>query len=252
MARLQRGEDPKIDRINDLVATVKYTQSGSAEFEKGMTALLEQFKPMILGTCKKWSEYFNDSSHRIKPFNELVADAEYWFIHYTLFKYVIDGRATYNKFITDHINQRIRYIYECELKYYKNNIFPDPDKSSDPMYDGEDSFENVVHSYCSDSDNGFEDDYIDTIDMNCRIELAHHIIRLIDDSQCFNDRERLIFKEILYNGRTQEEMGRQLGISRTRIVQIIRKVRAKLYTIMNDDKEVWELIRQTDIRFDEK
>jgi RNA polymerase sigma factor (sigma-70 family) len=118
--------------------------------------------------------------------------------------------------------------------------------------DKNDMMEYVVYNYNSDHDNGFEDDYIDTIDKNCRIELAHRIVEIINSNQYFNDRERLIFTEILYNGKTQEEMGRELGISRTRVVQILRKIRSKLYTAMNDDKEIWDLIRQTDIPFDEK
>jgi RNA polymerase sigma factor (sigma-70 family) len=251
MPRLERGMDPKIDRINDLVVIVKSDPQSDA-YEESMDALLKQFKPMILGVCKKWSEYFNDSSHKIKPFNELVADADYWFIHYTLFKYTIDGRATYNKFITDHINQRIRYIYECELKYYKNNIFPDPDKSVEA--DGGDMFETVVYNYTSNhADNGIEDDYIDRVDSECRLALARKILKIVDNNEwCFNDREKLLFKEIMYNGKTQEEMGKELGISRTRVVQILRKIKTKLYRLMNDDEEIWDLVSKTDLPFDEQ
>ena len=141
MARLNRGDDPKIDRINDLVELCKCKNDKDA-----MVELLNMFKPLILKICTKWSNYFNDSKHLIKPWDELVADAEYWFIKYTMEKYIIDGDATYNKFIKDHIDQRIRYIYECQLKYYSSTIFPDPNRHQE---DDGDSFDMVAYNYSS-------------------------------------------------------------------------------------------------------
>ena len=120
MARLERGESAKIDKINDLVAIAKADDSSVEARDQALTELLKMFKPLILSICKKWSEYFNDNRHNIKRFDELVADGEYWFIHYTLFKYEVDGAATFNTFIKNHLDQRIRYIYECELKYLNN------------------------------------------------------------------------------------------------------------------------------------
>ena len=117
MARLERGVSDKIDRINDLVAIVKDDNSLSYDKSIAMEELLTMFKPMMIKVCDKWCKYFNDSSHKLVSFEELLSDAEYWFIHYTMNKYTIDGDATYNKFIKDHINQRIRYIYECHLRY---------------------------------------------------------------------------------------------------------------------------------------
>jgi RNA polymerase sigma factor (sigma-70 family) len=248
MARLQRGEDSKIDKINDLVAIVKGVQPG--EYEESMQTLLNLFKPMMLKVCKKWSDFFESKGHRIKPFDELMSDAEYWFIKYTLSKYTIDGRATYNKFITDHVNQRIRYICECELKYYCNTIFPDQDRASD---DDDDMLETVIYRYSSDDGSSLEDDYIDGVDREYRVELAHRIMELIDTgNQCFNEREKLILKEILCNGKTHEQMGRDLVISRTRVTQILRKAKVKLYRLMDNDQTIWDLIQKTDIPFDEQ
>ena len=45
-------------------------------------------------------------------------------------------------------------------------------------------------------------------------------------------------------------MSKELGISRTRVVQISRKINKKLLNQMENDKEFWELITQTDIDFD--
>ena len=124
MARLKRGDDPKIDKINDLVAIVKYesipADSSVFGIDRGdaMAELLAMFRPMMIKVCDKWCKYFDDTQHKYIPFDELMSNAEYWFIKYTIEKYIIDGDATFNKFIKDHINQRIRYIYECQLKYY--------------------------------------------------------------------------------------------------------------------------------------
>lgn len=245
MARLQRGEDPKIDKINDLVAIAK---SGSVEeSNEALTELLTMFKPMILRVCDKWSKYFNDTQHIIKRFDELVADAEYWFYKYTMEKYTIDGDATYNKFIKDHIDQRIRYIYECQLKYYKNIVLPDPMRSDDGGHD-EDPFETVVYGYSSAVQNGasMEDDIVDRDLLNKRSDVAHRIIEIVE-SGCFNDREKLVFKEVMCNGVTQEDMSNRLGVSRTRVVQILRKIKYKLKVELEKDGKFWELVTQTDI-----
>lgn len=240
MSRLQPGENPKIDKINALVADAK---SGDRYVsEEGLRLLLEMFHPLILKICKKWSVYFNDEKHTIKPFDELVSDAQYWFIKYTLEEYEVDGPATYNKFIKDHIDQRIRYIYEREIKYFNRHVFPDPDKCSE---NNEDVLDDVIHRYSGDCNN-FEDDYMDKQIDDSRNELAHAILSLLDD-KIFSDRERLIFKEVLCYGFTHEAMGKKLGISRTRVTQILRKTKIKLYRLMEDNEQVWKLIGDADI-----
>lgn len=249
MARLKRGEDEKIDRINDLVAIAKRCSSSDEISDKdAMTELLQLFRPMLIKMCDKWCKYFNDTTHKLKPFDELLADAEYWFIKYTIEKYTIDGDATYNKFIKDHIDQRIRYIYECQLKYYNSTIFPDPDRNQEN--EGTDSFETVVYNYSSNISNKqlMEDDVIDAVTEKQRTELAHRIIELVECGN-FNDREKKIFKEVMCNGITQDEMSKRLGISRTRVVQILRKIKYKLGIEMEKDSKFWELITQTDIIF---
>ena len=252
MARLQRGDNPKIDRINDLVATFKCKDNSKDERDAAITELLSEkmFRPLILKLCKKWSDYFDDSQHVIKPWDELISDAEYWFIHYTLEKYIIDGEATYNKFIRDHLDQRIRYIYECQLKYYSNTVFPDPDKNQE---DDRDPFETVVYNYSStvSGEMSMEDNIIENMTTEKRAKLANRIIELVE-SGCFNEREKKIFKEIMYNGVTQDEMSKRLGISRTRVVQILKKIKYKLKNVeMANDSEFWNLLLQTDITFDD-
>ena len=250
MARLQRGENSKIDEINDLVAIVKDKNSTSEAKNKSFEKLLEMFHPLILKTCDKWAKYFNDTSHKIKPFNELVADAEYWFVKYTIEKYTIDGDATYNKFIKDHIDQRIRYIYECEIKHYSKLIFPDPNKHQED--DSLDPLEIVVYNYSSDvaRNSTIEDKLIDEIMSDTRNALATRIMDIVKKSTQFNEREKRIFREVICGGSTQDEMSKKLGISRTRVVQIIKKIKSKLRTEMENDNEFWELITQTDIDFD--
>lgn len=242
MARLKRGDDPKIDKINDLVALCKCNDNDAT------VELLEMFKPLILKVCTKWANYFNDSKHLIKPWDELVADAEYWFIKYTVEKYTIDGDATYNKFIKDHIDQRIRYIYECQLKYYSTTIFPDPNRHQE---DDGNSFDMVAYNYSStisDSES-MEDNVIDSVTASERADLARRIMELAK-SNCFNEREKKIFTEVMCNGVTQDEMSKRLGISRTRVVQILKKIKYKLKIEMENDEKFWELINKTDIIFD--
>lgn len=247
MARLQRGEDPKIDKINDLVAVA--INGNSVESNDALTELLKMFKPMMIKVCTKWSNYFNDSAHSIISFGELLADAEYWFVHYTMHKYTINGDATYNKFIKDHIDQRIRYIYECQLRYYKRLVFPDPNRHADGNED--DPFELVVHNYSSNvaSTESIEDTFAETDMMNKRADVAKRIMELVQSGN-FNNRERRVFQEVMLEGCTQEEMGRRLGVSRIRVVQILRKVKYKLKVAMETDDKFWQLITQTDIKFD--
>lgn len=244
MARLLRGENDKIDRINDLVESIQLIQD-----KESMTELLEMFHPMILAVCTKWSKYFNDEYHKLKPLNELISDAQLWFMQYTIYKYTIDGPATYNKFILDHISQRVRYIYECELKYYSENIFPDPNKNNED--DCEDMLETVAYKYKSEHNN-LEDDILDGIDHDNRTKLAHAILAMMDDTTIFNPREKTIFTEISYNGVTHEKMGEILDISRTRVSQILRKTKNKLYKLIEMDEEIWKLLNNTDIEFEER
>lgn len=241
MPRLQPGEDSKIDRINALVADV---QSGNTNAEEGLRLLLEMFHPLILKLCKKWSTYFNDDNHRIKSFDELVADAQYWFIIYTNDVYKIDGLATYNKFIRDHLDQRIRYIYECEIKHLNKHIFPDPDKYNE---NNEDVLDDVIHRHSDENIGNLEDEYIEEQITSSREELAHAILSLLDNDTSFSNREKLIFKEIVYYGFTHEAVGAKLGISRTRVTQILKKIKNKLYKLMENDEQIWKLIGDADI-----
>lgn len=245
MSRLQPGEDSKIDKINALVADARSGDTHNSE--EGLKSLLELFHPLILKLCKKWSTYFNDDRHKIKPFDELVSDAQYWFIIYTTEVYDINGSATYNKFIKDHLDQRIRYIYECEIKHFNRHIFPDPDKYSE---NNDDIFDDIIHNYSDENIEDIEDKFIEEQTINSRDELAHVILSLLDD-KIFSDRERLIFKEILYHGFTHEAMGAKLGISRTRITQILKKTKTKLYKLMENNEQIWKLIGDADITIED-
>ena len=245
MSRLQPGEDTKIDEINALVADARSDDESVSE--EGLRSLLEIFHPLILKLCKKWSIYFNDERHNIKPFDELVADAQYWFILYTKDTYITDGSATYNKFIKDHLDQRIRYIYECEIKHYSKTLFPDPDKHSEH---NDDIFDDVVHRYSNDYIGDIEGSYMDEYTQDSKSQLVHTILSLLDN-KIFSDRERMIFKEIMYYGFTHESIGAKLGISRTRVTQILKKTKTKLYKLMEDNEQIWKLIDDADITIEE-
>lgn len=241
MARLMEGQDPKIDKINKLVWVAKFGSQG--ESSDAITELLAMFKPMMLGTCKKWSDYFNDSNHSLIPFNDLLADCAYWFSHYTIDKYVIDGKATYNKFITDHINQRIRYIFEKEIKYQQRYMQPSPrDKQTQS-----DAFDEVITRYASDE---MVEDHESVMMIehaeNCRSKVAQHILAMIECNM-FTDRERDIFIKVIIHGKTHEELGIEYGISRTRITQILAKIKDKLYKKIEGDGEIWQLLDDADI-----
>lgn len=253
MARLNRGEDKTIDKINDLVFLCKTEPTGSNLYKESFDTLLKMFKPMILSICDKWAKYFNDTSHKIKPFNEIVADAEYWFMKYTIEKYTIDGDATFNNFIRQHVDQRIRYIYETELKHYNKLIFPDPSK--DDINNGVDVFERVIYQYSSNirgNNTSTDGEIISDIIINARNDVAHKIINMVNESVLFTAKEKLIFNGILCDGITHEEMGRRLNVSRARVTQILKKVKTKLYNYMDNNEELWNLIYKADIEFKEK
>ena len=95
-----------------------------------------------------------------------------------------------------------------------------------------------------------EDNIIEDISTEERAKLARRIIELVE-SGYFNEREKKIFKEIMCNGVTQDEMSKRLNISRTRVVQILKKIKYKLKIEMENDEEFWRLITQTDIVFDD-
>lgn len=251
MPRLEPGMDPKIDMINKLVDD---SRSGDKHVsEESLAALLKLFQPMILKVCKHWSTYFHDDKHKIIPFDELISHAQYWFMRYTLKDYKVNGPATYNKFIHDHVNQRIRYIYECEIKYFNKNIFPDPNQNSDSENGNDNALDDVIFNYKSDKlSDDIEGDYVDKCEEADRYKLAHTILNMLNDHSLFNEREKRIFTEVVLNGVTHEKMGACLGISRTRVTQILRKVKVKLYKEMESSKEIWTLINDTDIVFEER
>lgn len=247
MPRLKSGEDKHIDKINHLVLIAKTSDSGSDEYKSSFNELLEIFQPLLYSVCYKWARYFNDTSHKLKTIDELMADAQYWFMKYTLEKYEIDGVATFNTFIKKHIDQRIRYIYETELGYRKKNVFPDTSKLEN---DEDDPLELVVRKYSDVNDVHMDNNIADKEIADARMQLAHRVIEL-SDSYILNDRERTIFKEIVYNGITHEEMSRKLNISRTRVTQILKRAKAKMYDAINRDEKSWKLIITADIDFEE-
>lgn len=168
----------------------------------------------------------------------------YWFYHYTRHVYIIDGRATYNKFIKDHMDQRIRYIFECEIKYHSNLLFPDPYKDS---VDNGNALDDVINKYASSTcDIGLEDGMINDNSMDARHKLANKLLSLMN-SDTFNDRERSIFIEVICNQVTHEQLGEQYGISRTRVTQIFAKTKDKLYKKIEADAEIWQMLDDADV-----
>lgn len=235
MARLQPGENAHIDNINELVRLVQF---GSKDESSGaLEQLLDLFHPMLLGLYNKWSNYFNDKNHAMISFNHLMGECTYWFYHYTADKYIIDGPATYNKFIKDHMDQRIRYIYETEIKYNSKLLFPDPYSDGDSG----DALDNVINRYSSANITSPEVGLVDEVEADARIKLANRIRELMD-CDTFNDRERAIFIDVVCNGITHEKLGERYGISRTRVTQILAKTKKKLYAKIEGDATVWELI----------
>lgn len=235
MARLQPGENAHIDKINELVRLVQF--GNSDESSRSLETLLDLFHPMLLGLYNKWSNYFNDKKHAIISFDYLMGECTYWFYHYTATKYTIDGPATYNKFIKDHMDQRIRYIYETEIKYHSKLLFPDPYDDGD----GGDALDNVVNKYSSTNIVGPEVGLLDEVEVDARSELAHRIMQLME-CDIFNDRERAIFIDVVCNGITHEKLGEKYRISRTRVTQIFAKTKKKLYAKIEGDAVIWGLL----------
>lgn len=235
MARLQPGENAHIDRINGLVDLVQHGTRD--ESNSALQELLDLFHPMLLGLYTKWSNYFGDKNHTIIQFDHLMGECTYWFYHYTSDKYIIDGPATYNKFIKDHMDQRIRYIYETEIKYHSKLLFPDPSGTGDDR----DALDNVINKYSSTTVASPEAGLMDEVEISAREGIATRITELM---QCdmFNDRERTIFTEVILNEVTHKDLGKRYGISRTRVTQILEKTKKKLYKLIGEDPTIWELI----------
>lgn len=235
--RLKRGENERIDRINDLVVMAQ--SDDIVDSNEGLETLLSIFHPMILKLCSKWSKYFNDDKHNIIPWDILVSDAQFWFIYYTKDKYTIDGQATYNKFIQDHMDQRIRYLYEQEIRYRGKHIFPDPDKNTDNEMD---MMDKVVYAY-SDAfnDDIMTDNIIDKEEQNTIKKLADMMMEYIDNPYYFSDRESFIFHQCIINGRTHQDVSEEMGISRARVSQIIARIKNKMLDIMMEVPEWWEV-----------
>lgn len=240
MARLLPGENAHIDKINGLVYLVQHGTNDEAS--NSLQELLALFHPMILGLYTKWSNYFGDKDHAIIQFDHLMGECVYWFYHYTSTKYIIDGPATYNKFIKDHMDQRIRYIYETEIKYHSKLLFPDQYKDGDDR----DALDNVINKYSSTSIDGPEVGLMDKVKIDARSKIAARITELMD-CDTFNDRERTIFAEVIINEVTHEELGKRYGISRTRVTQILAKAKKKLYKKIGEDPLIWDLIGDADI-----
>lgn len=241
MARLLPGENTKIDNINKLVHLV---QNGNEnESNESLETLLGLFNPLLLKLCDKWCCYFNDKQHKLKPFSDIMGDCIYWFYHYTRNVYEINGRATYNKFIKDHMDQRIRYIYECEIKYHSKLLFPDPHSK---FGDNNNVLDDVINKYSTQSDDGLECDMIDDNICGSRNKLANRLLELMN-TDTFNDRERDIFVSVICKQVTHEELGEQYGISRTRITQIFAKTKDKLYKKIEEDASIWQLLDDADI-----
>lgn len=240
MARLMPGESPKIDMINEYVRLV---QCGTdKESNESLSALLDLFRPLMIKLCKKWEDYFSNVDKPVKDFDELMGECTYWFYYYTKSVYIIDGRATYNKFIKDHMDQRIRYICEQEIKYYNNKLFPDPYGDNDDMG----VFDDVINRYTSAQTPDIIDDIIDKECEESNKILYNKVISLIQDKS-FNDRERDIFISIVCKQQTHEQLGEKYGISRTRVTQILAKIKDKLYKQIDEDPEIWQMLDDANI-----
>ena len=113
----------------------------------------------------------------------------------------------------------------------------------------DDMLDDVIHRY-SDSHTEFEEDLIEEYTNNSKSELVKAILQLLEEGN-FSQREKLIFKEVVYYGFTHEAMGLKLGISRTRVTQILKKTKAKLYKLMESNEQIWKLIGDADITIED-
>jgi Mor family transcriptional regulator len=241
MPKYTKGDNAHIDEINKLVHQVK---EGAEESNVALSRLIDIFKPMMLSTCAKWSRYFDDGTHKIISHSEIMADVLYWFYQYIM-KYNEDGKAVFNKFIKDHIDARIRYIYESTIKYYGKYVFPDPYL---PEQTADDTFDMVLQKYAPSL--LYED--IEDVDaeiakmFKSRSQLAERIILLLNNNY-FLDKERDIFIRVVCHGETHDMIANKYNVSRTRITQILRKVKRKLAVLIDDDQLCWDLIGMANI-----
>lgn len=237
MARLNPGENEKIDKINSLVKSVMETGN-----EEDLKSLLDFFHPLILSLSIKWAEYYNDMNHRIIPWEDLISEAQCWFIKYTKEKYEVDGAGTYNTFIKQHMDSRIRYIYSCASKYDKRHIFPDPDKRSD---EDDDMLNSVLFRYSTEANETMTGDMCDGILVEEHNNNAKSVVNVIlsklDDRTIFNEREKEIFTLRYIKNMSHDDIARKFGISRARISQIMAKMKVKLHDVVLNSQYWWDL-----------
>jgi hypothetical protein len=234
--RLEEGANPKIDLINRMV--VKAQSGTGMESNEGLCALLRMFHPMILGICKKWSEYFRDADHHIIHWDDLITDTQYWFYHYTCHVYTINGAATYNNFIKKHIDMRVRYIYESEIRRNESLVHPDPDKVTEDC----DNYDYVVHHYNTHMEYGDIDDGMLAEQHDADVHrLLDITLRYLNDERYFTQKERDIFLSCMVNNQTHKMIGDRYHVSRTRVSQIMGKIKTKLYDIMYENPAYWEV-----------
>jgi DNA-directed RNA polymerase specialized sigma subunit len=79
-------------------------------------------------------------------------------------------------------------------------------------------------------------------DARTEATLASAILFLLSDRRYFTQREERIFTECACNGRAHEAMGKELGISRTRVSQILTRTKDKLLDRMSLDTGIRRLI----------
>jgi len=235
MTRLKRGECEKIDNINDAVVKV---QSGDAVLEEeGMTFLLDIFKPLLLTICKKWSIKYNNGTVII-GWNDILADIRYWMWHYTKFKYEIDGQATYNNFIQSHLDSRVRYIYQSKVKDNKRYQLM---KEYDDM-SNEETFETYTRRHPNVNNQSAyptaEEEIINN-ERDKHIEGVLLAVKLAVNNMDLSERDEYILKSII-EGKAQTTTARELDISKQRIIQLTKKLKARLYDHIDNTVPDWE------------
>jgi len=246
MARLKRGEDPHIDAINDAVEIVKLNNKGDWAREKALGFLLETFEPMIIGIVDKWIKQY-DVRQQLVTYDCLIVDAKSWFFTYLTEKYIIDGDATFNNFIKSHIDGRVRYLIQQEMKHYTKIILPDPIRNSAHEHYGEDPLEMVINKYAKNNcdDASIDDELLNSIRLKGIDKMHATILSIVQDSRYLLPRDADFFIEHYFNNVSYTEIAKQNDVSRVRVSQIINRAKDKVFSELDGrEGEWWKILEQ--------
>lgn len=198
----------RIDQINIWVS--EYLVDGNRE---ARDLLLAQFRPFLIRQSKKWDRYFSG----VHPMDHIMHEAQIIFCN-LLDEFTIGGTAYFNVYIQRKLPFRLRYFFVKEIRRRTRDL-----SHSDEQLADLDGGRMPTVEDCSTS-------VAERLD---RASDVSRIMRVIDNNQTLNPRERQILIRHLLGGQSHEAIALIYGISRSRVSTIIKNAIAKIRRVLN-------------------